>query len=93
MVPNPYADAVTLPSKSSINAAKANRQFSRTISKTSSSDTTDSTDSASQIQNYIQQHYNVRLLARCRAAFPFQVPLAPNACPFVMHTSKFAFAQ
>lgn len=61
VVQNPYADAVALPSRSAINAAKAaNRQYKRTVSNTSSAETSDSTDSASYIQSYIQQHYNVR---------------------------------
>ncbi len=62
---NPYADAVPLPSKKEIEAAKAaNRQYTRTVSASTSVTSTESTDSASAIQSYIQQHYNV-----CSAAF------------------------
>jgi hypothetical protein len=57
VVPNPYADAVPLPSKKSIDAAAAERKLTHSVSTSSS---TDSTDSASQIQNYISTHYNVR---------------------------------
>lgn len=59
VVPSPYADAVTLPSRQSIDAAIADHKLHRS---TSTSSSVDSTDSASQIQNYISTHYNVRVL-------------------------------
>jgi hypothetical protein len=57
VVPSPYADAVPLPSRKSIDAAVAEHKLRRS---TSTSSSVDSTDSASQIQNYISTHYNVR---------------------------------
>jgi hypothetical protein len=62
VVPSPYADAVTLPSRQSIDAAITEHKLHRS---TSTSSSVDSTDSASQIQNYISTHYNVRSLG-CR---------------------------
>lgn len=58
-MPNPYADALSMPSKKSIDAAAAERKLSHSTS-TSSSD--GSTDSASQIQAFISTHYNVRIM-------------------------------
>lgn len=65
VVPNPYADAVAMPSKQSIDAAAAERKLSHSVSTSSSEG---STDSASQIQNYISTHYNVRARRRSRMA-------------------------
>jgi hypothetical protein len=56
-IPSPYADAVKMPSKKSIDAAVAERKLAHSDSTSSS---TDSSDSASHIQNYISTHYNVR---------------------------------
>ena len=56
-IPSPFADAVAMPSKKSIDAAAAERKLAHSDSTSSS---TDSSDSASHIQNYISTHYNVR---------------------------------
>ena len=65
VVPSPYADAITLPSRKSIDAAVAAQKLQRSVSTASS---VDSADSASQIQNYISTHYNVRAHAKASAA-------------------------
>jgi hypothetical protein len=75
VVPSPYADAIVLPSRKSIDAAIAAQKLQRSVSTASS---VDSADSASQIQNYISTHYNVRAHSKASAVL---VTCTPTCTP------------